>query len=72
MESDVKSSKSKVECVCPLCNETHYLNIFWTGTLPARKYHDHCKKICCTIDDIEIAHIEKRSGQDPYYLERCR
>ena len=71
MSSD-KSYRDKVECICPKCNETHYLNIFWTGKLPARKFHDACLKKCNSVDPVEATQTERRSGQSPYYLDSCK
>lgn len=30
-------------CVCPRCRANHNLKLFWTGSLPARKFCDPCR-----------------------------
>ena len=38
-----KSAKMKVECICPMCDKKHTMNINWIGRGTPRKYCQSCK-----------------------------
>ena len=40
-------------CVCPRCAAKHKKMMFWTGTLPARKFCPTCEQVAERDFDIE-------------------
>jgi hypothetical protein len=35
--------KSKIVCICPMCDQKHTMNIVWIGRGSPRKYCQNCK-----------------------------
>lgn len=48
---DEKSNRESIECVCPECGCTHYLNIWFTGRGKPRKYCGACRD---TVAGVEV------------------
>jgi len=40
---DVEFDKSRVECICPICDKKHFLNFHWIGRGTPRKYCQNCR-----------------------------
>ena len=43
-KGETKSVNAVIECICPKCENTHKMRLFWTGTTIPKMYCPSCKQ----------------------------
>jgi transposase-like protein len=46
LDAIIYNDKTKVECICPKCDQKHKINFHWIGRGIPRKYCPSCKGSC--------------------------
>ena len=59
------SSRKKIKCFCPRCQEYHYLNLFWTGD------DEIPKKFCLKCKNMDPDWDRDFGGEEYYDSNYC-